>query len=323
MISNSIIDSGKFTSAPDSSADVCVWADYCEIACLLSKEHNLSDEEIYRSYYLSKDLKPEDIRQKDKDTAIGLIQDALSQVDLRNNLLKAKYPFQFNRGTTTISLKRRSNFEQIVYIALLYASNLKYVSKKSQHILTSGFEKISLYVMRSILPNATLKIFGSSNTEKCGKKDKYTSTKLKQRIPELASNIFQGHIEDAVNSIKENDTGDGGLDIAGFINLKDERSSHPLFFIQCACSKEDWITKQKSTFRDEWGKYITLHDTSIHNFILVPFMYMDNEKNWTDKYKLTRTVMMDRLRIMNAVTRKHLFEANVLEAVKKDMTSRQ
>lgn len=322
-MSDNIIDSGKFASAPNSSADVCVWADYCEIACLLSKEHNLSDEEIYRSYYLSKDLEPEDVNQKDKDMVIAIIQDALSQVDLRNKLLKTKYPFQFNRANTTISLKGRHYFEQVVYIALLYASNLKYVKEKRSNILTSGFEKISLHIMRSILPNATLKIFGSSNTEECGKNDKFSGQKLKERIPELARLIFQEHIEKAVSDLDERNKGDNGLDIAGFINLKDDRSSHPLFFAQCTCSKEEWSIKQLSTLRNKWGRYIDLADTSVHNFIIVPFMYMDNEKNWTDKQKITQNVMIDRLRIMNAITRKHPFEANVLEAVKKDIASRQ
>lgn len=319
MTYDNIIDSNKFTTAPSSSDDLYIWADYCEIACVLSREKSLSDEEIYKLYYQSKDLQPNDAPRAGKDKAIGFIRDAFNQIALRSSLLQTKYPFHIDQENMVITLKDDLYFYQNIYITLLYASNLKYLCSPQSHIFTSSFETISLHVMKELLPNATLKIFGSSNTDELSEEDKFSAIKLKERIPELSTLIYQEVYINAINELKDQNNGDNGLDIVGFINLKDERSSHPLFFAQCACSKESWFDKQKSTLRNEWMKYMNLTDTSIHNFILVPFMYMNNEKRWTDKQKITQNVLIDRLRIMNTITEERPFSTKALDVVKKEL----
>ena len=302
MIAESnIIDSGALLSVPSLTAPIYIWADYCELITLISDDFTVSDEEIYKYFHDSSDLRPKDINSLDKDRTIAIIRDALSHMVLRSQILRDKYPFCYDDENFIVSLKDSLGHIEYMYLQLLLSSNLPYMRQQKNSTLTSDFEIISLYVLRKLFPAAKIKLFGSSNRNALSVDDKFISTKLKDKIRELASMICQRCDDDAVNFFKEQNTGDNGVDIVGFIDLKDKRSSHPLLFAQCACSKKDWIEKQNSTSRANWEKYLHISDTSIQNFIFVPFPYITNEKEWVDPYKISRNVMIDRIRIMNVL----------------------
>lgn len=291
-------------STPTFSDAPYVWADFFEINVALTSELVLSNEDLYQSVFRGDDFSPsesDEIRPSKIDKAKTIIRDGLTNIELRTKMLGDKYPFIYDEHRLELGLKDELTNIHYTYLVLLLASNLKYLTKQASGLFTSSFEKISLDVVRTIFPNACVKLFGSSNLESSIRpSEKYLPNKLKDRIKLLAQDICHRH-QPEVENLPESNLGDGGLDIVGYINLGDNRGSFPLVFVQCACSKEEWEKKQFSTGRAQWEKWINLNYTSLQNFIMVPFPFVNNNGEWLDTTSITHNVMIDRIRIMNSL----------------------
>lgn len=302
---NTINQEKLLSSTPALSDDSYIWADFFELNVILATEDALSNEDLYQQVFRGVDFIPsdyEEIRASKIDKQKTIIRDALYNIALRANILGDKYPFIYDEYRLEVCLKKELMNIHYTYFVLLFASNLKYLSKETYPIFTSSFEKISLDVIKVIFPNACTKLFGSSNLEmSILPEEKYLPNKLKDRIKLLAQEICHKYRPE-VDALSENNLGDGGLDIVSFIKLGDNRGSFPLIFVQCACSKEDWVTKQLSTNRMFWQKWINLDYTSLINFVMVPFPYINNDGEWLDAISITQNVMIDRIRIMNSLT---------------------
>ena len=300
MKENEILSIDSLTAnSPKQHEELFVWTDYCELLCLANKEE-ISLERIAQTIQKSWDFQPKD-SPRNADAVTTKLTDAFSQMKLRKALLKGTYPFLIDKNTVRLQFQKKNKRTNIHYIFLLLASNLTYVKKGIHHKLTSGFEKICLDSLQYIFPNAKVKLFGASNKEpSLSKSCKFKHGKLKDRIVELSTFIGQPY-QNEIEVLKDNNVGDNGLDVIGVISLGDQRGSRPLLFVQCACSKDEWTQKQHTTSRSNWQKWLKLYDTSIQNFIMVPFWYMDNSKDWVDSTKITQNIMIDRLRLMKTI----------------------
>lgn len=296
------INEGKIqSSTPATSDDSYIWADYFELISLLSPEESHSNEDLYQYIFRGTDFVPEEgstIRPERTDKQKRIIREGLDNIKRRKIILGDKYPFEYDEERLEIKIKTELSNIHYTYLVLLIASNLKYVISRGG-VFTSSFEKISLDVLRILFPNATIKLFGSSNIEATiNAEDKYTDTKLEDRIRHLALDICH-RVQPEVGTLSPQNTGDGGLDIVGFVDMKDKRGSFPLIFAQCASSKEDWEQKQYSTSRNIWNNWININYTSLQNFIMVPFPYMNNSGEWLKSTAIIQNVLIDRIRIMN------------------------
>jgi hypothetical protein len=294
---------------PKNSDDTFIWADYFEMFCML-KQSELNDEDFYQYIKRSSDFQVNDDSYNESNQGMHadkekmLVDDGVKNIILRSSMLKDKYPFIYSREDNSLRLKEKLTKSNYTYLVLLFASNLKYVDEKSRLTLSSSFEKISLDVMKSIYPTACVKLFGSSNGESHVQDEEcYSEHKLKDRIKVLAKEIRE-RPEEEVGGIKDSNGGDGGLDIVGYTLFNDTRSSIPLLLAQCACSKEDWMTKQFSASRATWEKWIHINDTSLQQFMFVPFPYIKNDGDWVSPTSITHNVMVDRIRIMSVLGKK-------------------
>lgn len=293
------INEDTLTSTPTMSDPTHEWADFCELVCLISSD-SISSEDIKKRVGISADFEPKDEIEHPKshreDKISGIVEDAFSLMRLRQSLLTDMYPFVVNEDGQISEININYSHKQIIYTLLLLSANLKYV--KHRNNFTSDFEVVCLHSMRSFLPNALVKLFGSSNVCSLGDKDKFINTKLKQRCQELGKFLSIDIHNDTIEQLAENNLGDGGLDIVATIDMHDKRNSHPVFFAQCACGKDAWEQKQLSTSLYEWSKWLHTYQTSIQNYIFVPSFLMTNNKEWLNKTDITHAILIDRLRIL-------------------------
>lgn len=294
------IDEDALTSVPSMANPTHEWADFCELVCLISSD-SVSAKDIKKRVTASLDFDPADEveypKSRREDKIVGIIEDALSLMKLRKSLLNDIYPFVFDGDNQISKINTEFSNKQIIYVVLLLSANLKYI--KYHNKFTSDFEIICLYCMRSFLPKANVKLFGSSNVGRLEDGDKFINSKLKNRLKELEEFLSIDIHNDTIAQIHETNLGDGGLDIVATIDMNDNRISHPVFFAQCACGKNAWEQKQLSISENEWGKWLHTYQTSIQKYIFVPALLMTNDKDWINKTDITNAILIDRLRILS------------------------
>lgn len=320
---SNIISENKLVQSPASSAAIREWTDYCELLTLSTEGGKLDSDQLCDRILKSMDFKAidEDKRSKkerrEKERITSRIQDVYAHVKLRLSLLQEKYPFSINDDDQLCLSIEGAKREQILYLILLCASNLRYT--KITTSLTSDLEVVSLLYMRKLYPSMIFKLFGSSNTNPyLTNDDSISDAKLKDRIVRLADFAFLGYHGDEVSGIDEQDHGDGGLDIVGIRSINDGRRSVPVMFGQCACSREQWQQKQYSTSNDAWDKYLKTYTTSIQRYIFVADWSINSDKQLADEIDITKCVFVDRQRLMMLADESFLEKCGTVDILNGD-----
>ena len=284
---------------PRKKYELFKFTDCLEIYCLSQQDKSIRKTEYEKILRLGKDFNPEDIEEDDNpDRYTMLCNEIFKDVNLRINTYGSSYPFIFDEDEESIKLKSELNNEEKLYIVLLITSNLSKL-ESNQNYFTSFLEIVSFEVVQELFPNADTRLFGSSNSDHA-LVGHFESPKLKDRIQELSNFINQPCKN--LSSIRDNNLGDNGLDIIAMIPTGDTLSSKPLFFIQCASSNEDWVSKQHETSRSIWSPYLEYNDTSVLHFIFIPQSYRNLANKWFSSHKIQQSVLFDRLRICKNVS---------------------
>lgn len=294
----------SLTSGPKTSLkfEKNSWADYIELLCLKSidKEYSLSDvlavisEEEYEGPEHGSDATGEQ-----EDALHRKLLDIFRYLKNRAFILDNAYPFSFiDDDTFAIDLDNLTS-EQLLYLFLLYSSNLSFFSRSEQQRLTKAFEAISKHVLSRIYPSHHVEIFGTASSPG----DVFYGGKLIERFERLAEKL-NTELKDATkrNPHYNQPIGDGGLDLVGFIQLDDLKSKVPfipLCFAQCACSLEKWSEKQSSIKFDEWNQRFEAL-THYCEFIFVPFSLRGPDGKWSyeEADKIT-VIPIDRIRFIH------------------------
>jgi hypothetical protein len=100
----------------------------------------------------------------------------------------------------------------------------------------------------------------------------------------------------------ERDTGDGGLDLFGYIPLDFRiKNNIPLFFGQCACGKE-WKKKIAECESVTWeGNLDFTQTTKPYHMIFMPRSYRQLDGKWINLRNLRNAIVFDRERIVNSL----------------------
>ena len=280
-------------------------ADHLELLCLTSPDGRLTKADVIdlrmeeSDLHLDLDSDPTDTDEKPGGTATA--NDKLSQrVDEWFRLLAYRagafgefYPFVISpngqaiirHGESELSLKRR------FYVFLLLCSSLRCINDKSgvrQH-LTSAFERLSLHAFRVCLPStAQAHVFGTS---KNGRFSGSFWEKLNQLVPDLQAQLLAKEADFAGSS------GDGGLDLVGWVPLNDQNSGLLVVFGQCACSVDEWVQKQnESSYYGVWEHRMRLKSPS-SNMMFIPLSFRASNGRWMVEDSV-RSVLIDRERFL-------------------------
>jgi hypothetical protein len=143
------------------------------------------------------------------------------------------------------------------------------------------------------------------------------------KITNLANELHElPHPRLQKNNFAVNNTGDGGLDIVGWIPMKDTAPGFALLFGQCACSPEDWSSKQGTSSISDWQNRITF-TTPPSNFIFIPMCFRNTSGEWYNNDKVKLSVVIDRLRLCNLLESKASVTAALASPIVDSLTSKE
>ena len=208
-------------------SDINIWLDYLELSCIHSYGGSMSqDEMIDEIKQIAADYINEKKQDDDDDIDAAELNmhwantayDWFEYLKRRKEIYKSYYPFDVN--SDVITLKKTQTSKRRVYLSMLMASCLNSASGKTMINLTSTFEYVSLKAFKKMLPKHSKSFLFGKN--KLNKGNKY-SGKLVNKIKELGKELGELDTEFDPEDFDNRDTGDGGLDIFGYIPI-DNRS---------------------------------------------------------------------------------------------------
>ncbi len=280
-------------SLPDN--EPYLWADYLEIWATISIDKCFSRGELYS--ICRAQPKPKSRAFSDEKWQL-----AITFIDTRIVLYGADYPYYLSDDRDTIHIRHNTpnsfTENEKLYIALLFCSNVKYIAYKKRHLLTGSFEKISLPIFKSLMPQ------GSTITPcwaSAGNSGVYTGL-LYDKLVKIASDIrCTPNFSPA--DFKPGDRGDGGIDMLAWYDMADRRPSMPIAFAQCGCSKDEWVAKQLEASPTKMIRMLpVIHPWA--NYYFLPHDLRWHNTDWAHLSDIGSAVFVDRSRLMN-LTRRH------------------
>lgn len=283
------------------------WADYIELLALTSEDQFYSrgylqdtegeNEDVARDMEdvdfdeenLSSQFEEENTRNIDGDEKLNR-RWADIKVCLHSRQLRFKDAWPFELREDVIYAKTSSdNSLHKLYIALLLASALKYITKKRQNEITASLETIGYRVFCQIMPTPWIvKPFGAHHA------DGYQGT-LFNKITQLANELNTPCIAKQ-DDFKQGDSGDGGLDLVAYHPMGDKLGHIPIAFAQCGCSLQDLEHKQLEAHPVKWSNKIRIQHPHA-NYYFAPHDFRQNSGGW-DKPP-SEVIMLDRMRILH------------------------
>lgn len=299
---------------PPRASHIFLWADYVELLCLTSidkiysngnfkdpsEEDNFSDEHLEISVnedipdgYSFEEIDFEDVGSINEDLTLHKDDkierkwaDISFKLNFRQKTLVDMWPFKFEDDVLTLNFDRKNPYHYI-YVFLLMSSQLRMCNDKRRHALTGGFESLSFYLFRCLLPKGWMvEMTGAkASTGKIYPKLKLLSEKIRSKLV----------VEE--DDYHPNDIGDGKLDLIAWHPMEDSRSFIPISIAQCGCSPTDWESKQLETSNSSLSTTFNfLHPPA--NYFFMPHDLMKSEEQWDRRSKIVQVVMVDRTRLL-------------------------
>lgn len=299
----------SLTSVPKASIkfEKNAWADYVELSCLISTDKEISLSDMLVIVSDEGHDSPErgsDETGEQEDAFYRDFLDIFKYLENRAHILDDAYPFSFVDGDTIAIDLGKLAAKHLLYLFLLYSSNLSLFTKPEQQRLTKSFESISRYILKQIYPSYHVEVFGTASNPG----DIFHGGKLIDRFEKLAQCLHTDVRSATKKNARYNQaSGDGGLDLVGFIQLDDPKAEVPFIpvcFAQCACSVEKWKEKQGAIKFDEWNQRF---EQLAHycEFVFVPFSLRGPDGKWSDEEADRMTVIpIDRIRFLHIASAK-------------------
>lgn len=257
-------------------------ADFAELLCLLTPDRICSRESISDQLHDVGDTRVSDVQ----------LDDCFNQIEWRSVAFGDGYPFSISTESKTFSAPEHIEGKCLLYVLLLISANLPFLTITINPI-TESFERLSLLVLRKASPvPASVRPFGKNQTD-------YTGRKW-ERMNVLAQQIG-GHGRCTEQTFRARDSGDGGIDIASWLQLDIfEQRNIPSSLAQCACSRSDWSSKQTEISHARLGAMVVpTHMWA--QMLFIPHCFRDNVGNWAFEGEVGLTIIFDRLRIMTVL----------------------
>lgn len=260
-------------------SDIHSIADFIELLCLLTPDRIIGADSI-----------ADHVKDNGGNLSSEELEDSFSHLRWRSAAFGDSYPFSIDSSRNIIESSQSLGPDQSLYAFILLCANLPAVRSQSDRILlTDTFERLCLSALRKIWPGAQTKPFGKNETEYSGKKW--------ERINKLGQDIG-ARPQLSPKSYRSKDSGDGGIDIVSWIPLDDyEQENIPSSLSQCACSREDWVSKQAEVSGDRLKKLLVPTHPWMQ-VICIPICFRNNQGRWAFDGDVASTILLDRLRIL-------------------------
>ena len=300
---------------PPNSNDSFLWADFAEMRALIHPDRSFSQTDLEgiasrRKGMLEKN-DDEFLENNEQDVyrptkrIFNVNQrwkEIADSVDRRQIDFGKNYPFYLSQDKDTIQLKKVNyRNSKNPYIALLIASSLRLVNSKRWDEITGAFEKFSLQIFTCLMPSGSeIRATWAHG----GYEAVYKGT-LYEKMLSISRDIraiptFQ------LRDFKENNTGDGKIDLIAWHHMNDSRDNIPIAFAQCGCSKDEWVFKQLEASPSKLGsKVVVGHPWATYYFLPLDLRWPDGD--WAYKFEIGQAIMVDRLRLLRFVSQYKLY----------------
>lgn len=295
---------------PPRMSNIHVWADYIELLALTNEDR------LYSAGALEDVLgEIEDLAIDQEELDDGPLDDAISRrwADIKNCLISRKHrfgdswPFEIDDTVLKCRLdKTPDNYKFKLYIALLIASCLRYVEKKTYPEITSNLELIGYHIFRKMMPEPwIIKPFGANQQIGDGYKG-ILFEKFKSLSKDLNADLILKEGE-----LRPGDSGDGGIDLVAWHPMGDTLGNIPIAFAQCGASLTDLFHKQFEAHPANLNNKILPQHPGM-NYYFAPHDIRRANGIW-DK-KPAQVIMIDRARIIGLAGRYNLSEKDIVDA---------
>ena len=279
--------------------DQHLWADYIEMLCcwdadrLISKSRFIDIVRPEEIDLISGDETHESAAEED-DKYAARTDELFRFFEFRSNLYGNSYPFKLERGVLYLKEEALDSSIHLLYIYLLCCSNLSYFNKKVERpLLTTEFEVISQIATKNILPtNSTIHLVGKNSL---GGESVYKG-KLYNKLVMISKDLGEQLIV-SEDEFPITDSGDGGLDLLGWINFEDSLNSRIVFVAQSKCSPEWYRPKSAGQMM---RSYMNLNNPP-NDLYFIPFCFRKLGHKWHQSRRLRDLVLFDRVRIMRSL----------------------
>ena len=294
----------KLESLPQGvkSANLHIWADWVELLCLVNMDREVSVEWVLDRISERRDLgeveEPDPVPTSSDETAelhdryVREVYQWFEHLAYRAGEFEAFYPFELGEGTLRCKDGIDDDPRCRLYVFLLLASCLKYITKSCENWLANRFEIASLVALKSYLPTAgTLRLFGTNplNSGSYGVMFRHRLELLAKELGERISSRSEGE--------NLNHSGDGGLDVVGWVPFGDKAPGSLLLFGQCACGK-GWEGKEFEAHARKWEKYISF-TVPPSNVVFVPYCFRRADGRWHEQLAISDSILIDRVRMVH------------------------
>jgi len=292
-------DSFSVKKPSESRLKTHIYADYLELISLITKDYVSQSDFIDRLQDSGEEFEVSNVPDgntgitdtQKNDSAEYFANTIFEYITERNSIYKESYPFEISTELG-IKLKEKKylTIQQELYIYLLIASSLSSF-QKTQSIITSEFETLSVNVLKSYLPDNAKVVNFSQN-------DIYIGN-AKEKIKQLAKEINIEYNSREIEQISDQNSKEEGLDIVGWIPFEDNNPNTIIIFGQCACGK-DWFGKQNDTLRYE-NYLIPYRQPFTHSFFIPYDLKNTNGRFNFSKDIITNHLIFERRRILSLV----------------------
>jgi hypothetical protein len=227
---------------------------------------------------------------RDDDKFDAKAEDLFRYLKYREESFGKRYPFAVDMRRRRLVLKRTTGSSRL-YVFLLLASNLRYFTSLTPR-LTTDFEALCKVVLEKLLPrNAKVYFYHGA-----GRSGRYKG-RLFRKLEILASDLCETMTVTG-DDFDENDVGDGGLDLVGWVPMADSSPGLLLCLAQCACT-DKWVKKQRETMAVH--QVMTIKAAPVR-LTFIPFCFRRPSGSWFYSHNV-ETLLVDRLRNHEAYRR--------------------
>lgn len=273
---------------PNVTSNISDIADFLEIQCILKGESSYSITSALKAMSMESDELNFDGINDDESKLLNRLEEALTEIQQRNDRCNQKYPFQIEHNKIVLKTEL-SELNYNIYIYMLFATIWNMGRKRIMGDIDGAllFEEVSEKIAKAYFgENAKSLIFGT------GAQQKET---FKQKVTLLLSSLDEGGCfkEPLGSTGKQND---GKLDIIVWKPFSDKRGSKLIGMGQCktGTSWENMVTQlQPSAFFGSYCNMIPYVDP-----VRMFFVAASCKEKWEELAR-NSGILFDRCRIMD------------------------
>lgn len=281
---------------PPDSADPFFWADFAELRALIHPDRCFSRGDLTS------------LERRLRDTGGTRFQtenrwrDLINFAGVRAHEFNDGYPFRVSDDEDTLELAYDESDTQTTYLKLLLASLMRHVPNGGRAAVARNFEQTCFAVFTRLMPEgAQIRATWANG----GDEAPYRGT-LFEKMRQIAEDLrCTANFKE--RDFKENDCGDGGIDLISWHPMTDERPGMPIAFAQCGCSKNDWRHKQIEASPAKHHSHLpTMHPWATYYFLPLDLRAPDG--GWANESDIGQAIVVDRLRLIRLASQYALHE---------------